>query len=124
MGAEPAPLDGTVVLLVEDNELVRRALARTLAAVGCIVVEALDAHDAQRRLEAGLAPAVLLTDVRMGGDLDGVALARWVAEHRPGVRVLFQTGDADATDLPFPVLRKPFGLEELQHVLAGLLRGA
>lgn len=122
MGAEPGPLDGTCVLLVEDNALVRLALVRTLTALGCSVVEAIDAPDAQRRLEDGLAAAVLLTDIRMKGDLDGVELARWVAARRPEIRVLLQTGHTDATDLPFPVLRKPFGLEDLERAITSLLR--
>lgn len=121
MAAERVALEGVVVLLVEDNPLVRRALARTLAAVGCTVVESPDAQDARRRLEEGFAPAVLLTDIRMAGDLDGIELARWAAAHRPAVRVLLQSGHTEATELPFPVLRKPFGLEELHDALTRLL---
>lgn len=122
MVADRLRLDGVHVLLVEDNPLVRRALARTLSALGCEVVESADAYDARRRLEEGLAPAVLLTDVRMSGDLDGIELARWVSAHRPAVRVLLQSGHTDATALPFSVLRKPFGLDELRAALARLLR--
>lgn len=123
MVAERSAPAGSSVLLVEDNALVRRALARTLLAIGCSVVEAADASDARRRLEAGLAPRVLLTDIRMGGTLDGLELARWAADHHPAVRVLLQSGHTDATALGFPVLRKPFGLDELQAALAQLLDG-
>lgn len=124
MAAEPIALEGARVLLVEDNALVRRALARTLHTIGCAVVEAAGVDEARRLLDSGLQPSVLLTDIRMGGALDGVELARWAAAHRPEVRVLLQSGHTDARSLEFPVLRKPFGMDELQDALTRLLAGA
>jgi two-component system, cell cycle sensor histidine kinase and response regulator CckA len=61
---------GDLVLLIEDDALLRRAVTRTLTDAGCRVVEATDGADGLARLEKGLAPDVVITDLvmpRMGG---------------------------------------------------------
>jgi len=98
-GREPAARDGSpmpgtgyLVLLVEDDEMVRRLASRSLRAVGYEVVEAGDGDEALRVFQ-GRADDVdlVLSDVvmpRMGG----VELARALREIRPSVRVLLMSG--------------------------------
>jgi DNA-binding response OmpR family regulator len=69
------------VLIVEDDEALRRILARQLRASGRTVVEATSAEQAGRLLEDGVRPGVVLLDLNLPGEtgwdfLRGPALAR------------------------------------------------
>ena len=71
------------VLLVEDEVLISMTLAEELADAGFDVTEASTAEAAMAALaataEAALPPPILVTDMNLGGDMDGLAL---VAELR------------------------------------------
>jgi CheY-like chemotaxis protein len=101
------------VLLVEDNEHLRRMIARSLGVLGCKVAQAANAEDALRQIEGGQACDLLLSDLRMPGDVDGVALADRVVALRPGTRVLLQTGYYENLSERYPLLHKPYTLDEL-----------
>ena len=79
------------ILLVDDQELVRMGFRMVLEAESDLVVvgEAGDGASAIR-LAAGLAPDVVLMDVRMPG-LDGIAATRAIVEANPGCRVIILT---------------------------------
>jgi PAS domain S-box-containing protein len=113
----PVPVPGRTVLLVEDEDRVRRIAARCLERVGYRVLPVADGEDALR-LAAATGPIdLLLTDVVMPG-LSGPRLAEQLRAARPGLPVLFMTGfsgelsDALAA-LPGSLLRKPFTPELL-----------
>jgi PAS domain S-box-containing protein len=94
--AQAAPLVGgdETVLLVEDEEAVRRVVRKTLAGAGYHVLEARRASEALEHLAGHPGPVhLLLTDVVMPG-MSGVELARRVGTLRSGVRVLFFSGYA------------------------------
>lgn len=76
------------VLLVEDDPLVRLVAAEVLAEGGYLVVEVEDATEALAYLGRGNVPDVLVTDVRMPGPIDGIALAGIVATRWPQVGIL------------------------------------
>ncbi len=116
------PANGLVrarVLVVEDEELVRRMAQRTLERVGYHVTTARSAEEALDLVRGGLPPFdLLLTDIVMPG-MNGRDLARTIANERPGIRVLLMSGYAhfralferQADDTPF--LQKPFTVEQL-----------
>ncbi|MBS0374864.1 MAG: response regulator [Proteobacteria bacterium] len=108
------------VLLVEDHASLRQVLVATLEMLGYRVTAYASGTEALAALEAGAAPDLLLTDVRMAGVPDGLALATWVRDHRPGTPVLLQTGYTRLPTGGFPVLQKPFTPEELRRALAAL----
>jgi len=95
-GCEGAMGEGVqVVLFVEDEYLVRVTIAEELRDAGYEVVEAGNAAEAMRVLEAPSQRVdVLLTDVQMPGTLNGLQLARWSREHRPDVVVSIWSGAA------------------------------
>lgn len=64
------------------------AIADALRDAGCTVVEAGSAAQALAAIQSGIAPDVLFTDVRMPGDMDGVALADHLARAMPKLRVI------------------------------------
>ena len=126
--AEPEagpPGRGEVVLLVEDDALVRGALAATLRELSYEVVEAADADAALALLDGGAAVDAIFSDVTMPGAMDGAGLAHAARARVPAMPVVLATGHLGALDgRPLPpgvvVLRKP--LE--QGAIAAALRRA
>jgi signal transduction histidine kinase/ActR/RegA family two-component response regulator len=93
----PVPKDdprgnGEVVLLVEDEPLVRALGARLLRRLGYSVLEAKDGDTALALVQPGTRVDLLLTDVMLPGQLTGLKLADELARRRPGLRVLFASG--------------------------------
>ena len=114
------PLDGAQVLVVDDDELIRLAVAATLEQEGCTVTMAEDGADALRRLEEAL-PDLIVSDVMMP-DVDGLSLvARVRANPRTqGIPLIFLTSKRASGDVIAGLelgaddyLSKPFRPEEL-----------
>jgi CheY-like chemotaxis protein len=81
-----------VVLLVEDEPLVRMDAADVLEHAGFEVIEAADAGAAQAALESRDDIHVLFTDVQMPGPMNGLELAWLVHDHQPHICVLITSG--------------------------------
>jgi len=110
-----------VVLLVEDEPLIRMMLAEELKDAGYHVLEAANGEEALLLLGARPDVAALVTDVRMPGDLDGFAVAREAAALHPGIAIIVASGHAAPVlgDLPTSALfmRKPFATTSLVNQL-------
>jgi two-component system, cell cycle sensor histidine kinase and response regulator CckA len=112
---EPVAGRGERILLVEDQEAVRTAIRRSLADSGYVVLEAAGSAEAMELAQRETARIdLLLTDIVMPR-MSGIELARWVAEIRPGIAVVFMSGyTADflnrqgTTTSSEQILRKPF----------------
>ena len=121
-------MDGTRVLLVDDEFSSAEVLALVLAGEGYQVVVAADARQALERLDEA-APQLLVADFMMPG-MNGADLARAIRE-RAGygeLPVLLISGAPEAALKAYrpqydAFLRKPFGLEEFLQVLQRLSRG-
>ncbi|MBI1685929.1 hybrid sensor histidine kinase/response regulator [Caulobacter hibisci] len=127
--APAADLSGLRVLLVEDDASVRAITEGALLEMGCAVVVAEHGPAALALLEVETEPFdVLLSDLVMPGGVSGVELARAVVQRAPDTAVLLTTGYAGdrlaaaLEDLPWPVLRKPFRIEQLARALAESVR--
>src|ERR1700722_10197160 len=81
-----------VVLLVEDEILVRSFVAECLRDEGYRVIEAANAMEAKAVLVSGATVDVLFTDWQLPGDMDGVELARWIDREHPGMTLLLTSG--------------------------------
>ncbi len=77
-----------VILLVEDDVLVRFATAELLREEGYVVLEAVDASEALELLGSGHPLDLVLSDVRMPGEMDGVALTYAIKDLRPNLPVV------------------------------------
>ena len=93
----PAPPDvasgtGELVLLVEDDEMVRAFARQQVQSLGYRVVEAANGAEALVRLQAHADVAVLFTDVVMPGGMSGRELADAARALRPGLPVLYTSG--------------------------------
>ncbi len=98
-GGEPA---ATVILVVEDEALVRMVVSDTLADAGYRVIDAVSADDALLLLGLRADVEAVVTDVQMPGKLDGFALARIVAERWPAIGIVVSSAHAQPApgDLP------------------------
>jgi len=91
MQAKPANSRG-VVLIVEDEPFVRLMGADLLAEAGFEVLEARNACEALRILEATPEVRVVFSDVEMPGSLDGLGLAHHIRQRWPRIGVLLTSG--------------------------------
>lgn len=122
--APPLPADGAAskfVLLVEDDPDVRQVVRRLLIGLGHRVVEAGDAAEALQMIDAVPDLEVLLTDVMMPGEMNGITLARVAQARRPEMTIALVSGHVgdSLSSNGFPLLRKPFTPEELAAVIEG-----
>ena len=112
---------GRVLLLVEDELVLRMSVARGLERQGWRVRQAPDGEAAMRRLAAER-PAVMVSDIRMPG-LDGIGLTEAARAMWPGLPVLLTSGYADeearaaVPRLGVGFLAKPFTVRTLNERL-------
>jgi CheY-like chemotaxis protein len=93
-GGEPSPRpgQGQLVLVVEDEALVRQLAVNMLQSLGYRTLEADTAAAALQILEAAPQVVALFTDVVLPGGESGVDLARTAQQRRPDLKVLFTSG--------------------------------
>lgn len=111
------------ILLVEDDELVRRFAETQLRKLGYSVLTANNGPEALAILRERNGIDLLFTDILMPGGVNGFELADTARLSRPGLRVLFTTGfsdhiiaEHDRSDRDV-FLRKPYRRAELVHKL-------
>ncbi len=115
-----------LVLVVEDEILIRMNSVDIIRDLGFDVIEAVDADEAVSLLEAVPGIEVVFTDIQMPGSMDGLLLASVVRNRWPPVALLIASGRErpSAADMP-PGARfipKPYSRYELGeqlHALAG-----
>ena len=114
------------VLLVEDDERIRRLLLRALDRGGYRVLAAPRGEEALRIVGGEERIALLMTDVYLPG-MRGDELARRAEALRPGLPVLFSTGCSQVTAASLPsggrraLLCKPFTMEQLLAAIQDLI---
>lgn len=110
-----------LVLLVDDEELVRSSTSDMLVEMGYSVEEVGSAEEALRKVRDGLRPKILITDHLMPG-MTGTELARVIWERHPDMPVLLISGYAEdqGVDLDIPRLTKPFRRSDLSASLTDL----
>jgi two-component system cell cycle sensor histidine kinase/response regulator CckA len=111
-----------VILVADDEELVRNLVGAIVRADGyhvLIASDGIEALDLSRRYAGHI--DLLISDFEMPG-MTGVELANAVAIKRPKTKVLLISGSADI-EIPhgFHFLRKPFVVDALRQRIAGLL---
>ncbi|WP_085316199.1 PAS domain-containing hybrid sensor histidine kinase/response regulator [Derxia lacustris] len=122
--AAAAPSCGSV-LLVEDDDAVRRMVEGLLADLGLRVLAAGAGDAALALVDAGVPIDLLVSDIGLPG-LDGHQLAAEVRQRRPGLPVLLMTGYAERAEaLPArcEIIAKPFDAERLAAQVRRLLAG-
>jgi CheY-like chemotaxis protein len=127
----PAPISETpgrpLILLVDDDPVVRLTLARALTDGGYDVRTAADGQAAITILEGlGTLPAIAITDLQMRGG-SGEELARTLTRRYPDLPVIFMTAYLAlyrTSYLPGPILEKPFRADQLCELIRSVLTAA
>jgi CheY-like chemotaxis protein len=121
------PRGSETILLVEDEDDVRRIVGRLLEDLGYRVVPVSDPREASARMRDAGDVQLVLTDVVMP-HMDGRTLCSQLREARPGLKVLLMTGytpDEDlrtgSSSMEIPLLQKPFRPEQLARKLREVL---
>jgi two-component system, cell cycle sensor histidine kinase and response regulator CckA len=125
---EAQPQNRATILVVDDEEMVRRLAARMLVTFGYRVLEARSGQEAVRLLRRGAHRIDgVLTDVAMPG-IGGRELGETIARCWPQIRVLYMSGFAakqmvnnGALDPSVPFIQKPFTSEQLGRRMRELL---
>jgi CheY-like chemotaxis protein len=108
-----------VILVVEDQAIIRMGAVQMLEEAGFAVVDASNADDAMRILELRDDIRAVFTDINMPGTLDGLRLARAVRGRWPPIHLLLTSGLISPNQEEFPAdgrfIRKPYRAE---HVIA------
>ena len=114
-----------VVLIVEDEFLLRMDAVDMIAGAGFEVVEAANADQAIQVLEARRDITVVFTDIQMPGSMDGLKLARAVRGRWPPIKIVATSGHLNVgqTDLPEGgrFLPKPYNPMQVEGVLRELI---
>ena len=115
----------TTVLVIEDEILIRAAVAEYLRKSGYIVIEAAHAAEAVTLFGAGEPIDVVICDVDMPGTMDGLGLAGWIKQHHCTRPVLLTSGRGIAVQpaerLAFSFVSKPYRLQVLAERLKLML---
>jgi signal transduction histidine kinase/CheY-like chemotaxis protein len=114
--AAPPKVQGKIrILMVDDDDMVRQALALQLTEEGFETITASDAPDALRLLDEGVQFDVLLTDMVMPHGVNGAELAVEVRKRLPGARVILSTGysEHEVAHEGALLLRKPYTTQQL-----------
>jgi CheY-like chemotaxis protein len=96
------------ILVVEDEPLIRFAIAEALRQEGACVVEAATADEAWQYLSGGEPVDLIFTDHRMPGSMTGAQLAARVRRQYPSIEVIVTSGAFDASEWTEPIKKKPY----------------
>jgi two-component system, response regulator PdtaR len=117
---EPDP----IILVVEDDVLIRAATAQYLRGSGFDVLEAVNVDEAVKILQVNKDVRVVFTDVRLPGARSGIDLLEIVQRDFPHAKVLFTSGIVRADELAdkdITFIRKPYFLFEVERHIKALL---
>ncbi|AXJ94585.1 MULTISPECIES: response regulator [unclassified Sphingomonas] len=109
------------ILVVDDQALLRVHANLALEEAGFAVLEASDAQEALDLLEREPKVVAVFTDVRMPGDVDGLALAHRLRADRPELKIVVTSGACRIPDADLPpggvFVAKPYTAAQITRVL-------
>jgi CheY-like chemotaxis protein len=134
-GQTPSARDDThatvarpVILIVEDDTLLRMHAAEMIEEAGFEVLEAQNADEAIKLLEARMDIAVVFTDIDMPGSMNGLKLAHAVANRWPPIRIVATSGHFQMRDGDLPAgglfIAKPYLSQQILSTLRKLAQAA
>ena len=111
----------TVVLVVEDEPLIRMETVDMVEAVGYVAIEAANADEAIAILESRNDIQLVLTDIDMPGSIDGLKLAHAVRKKWPPIAIVVVSGKTVVDSADLPAEAKFFSKPYDRAVVAGAL---
>ena len=125
MNSTPAGKSTPVVLIVEDEPLLRMLAVEVVEEAGFVAIEARDADEAVVLLESRADITLLFTDINMPGSMDGLKLAHAVRDRWPPIKILVVSGKQrlQSSDLPSNsyFVGKPYQASALVEELRSLV---
>jgi two-component system, response regulator PdtaR len=113
-----------VVLIVEDEALVRLTAVGMIDEAGFEALEATNADEAILLLEARRDITVVFTDIEMPGSMDGLRLAEAVRGRWPPIKIIATSGRYVVRDGDLPsgglFLAKPYSSDQISSALRNL----
>ena len=107
-------MDDRVCLVVDDEPVIRKYLRLILQRIGIQSIQADNAVEALRILQKhGDQISLVITDIKMPGDMDGIDLASSVQNSFSNLPVILISGFVDQVLAGFTFLREPFMADEL-----------
>ncbi|WP_312017491.1 response regulator [Bradyrhizobium sp. AUGA SZCCT0431] len=98
-----------VVLVVEDEMMLRMRVVDMVEDAGYVPVEAVDADEAMAILRSRSDIALMLTDVQMPGSMNGLQLAHAVRENWPPIKIILASGQLKLSGSEIPLDSRFFG---------------
>tara|TARA_R110000751_G_scaffold175140_1_gene281393 strand:+ start:143 stop:634 length:492 start_codon:yes stop_codon:yes gene_type:complete len=115
-----------VVLIVEDEPLIRFTMLDALEEVGHVVLEAANADEAMVLLRNRTDVDIVFTDVNMAGSMDGIQLAQRVRALRPHIGIIITSGVVRLDPMLLPTrtffLPKPYQHDTVLTAVHSLLQ--
>jgi CheY-like chemotaxis protein len=122
------PVVPIVVLVVEDEMLLRMRAVDMVEDAGFTPVEAVDADEAVAILESRSDVAMLFTDIQMPGSMDGLRLAHAVHERWPPIKIILVSGQLKPANIAIPAdsrfFGKPLEAKEMIAEMRNMIRNA
>jgi two-component system, response regulator PdtaR len=118
----PRAAVGTV-LVVEDETLIRAAIAEMLRDCDLRVVEAANADQAMALLRTGVGVDLVFTDIEMPGAMDGAEFGRRLRAEFPALKLILTSGGSRRPDggCDAPFIAKPYRFAEVARRLKAAL---
>jgi CheY-like chemotaxis protein len=98
-----------VILVVEDEMVLRMRVVDMVEDAGYTPVEAVDADGAVEILESRTDIALMMTDIQMPGSMDGLGLAHAVHERWPSIKIIVVSGRLTRPNIDLPADSHFFG---------------
>jgi CheY-like chemotaxis protein len=119
------PIVPAVVLVVEDEMLLRMRAVDMVEDAGFTSVEAVDADEAVAILESRSDIALVFTDIQMPGSMDGLKLAHTVHRRWPPIKIILVSGQLKPANADIPADSRFYGkpleakemITELQNMI-------
>jgi two-component sensor histidine kinase/FixJ family two-component response regulator len=115
----------SVVLVVEDELMLRMRAVDIVADAGFTPIEAINADEALRILEGREDISVLFTDIQMPGSMDGLKLAHLAHKRWPHIKIILVSGQIAVTDEDKPddskFFPKPIEIQQMILELQGMV---
>jgi DNA-binding NtrC family response regulator len=117
-----APHEDAVVLVVEDEAFLREDVIDVLEREGFAALRAANVHEALAVLDQRPGIQAVFTDIQMPGRLDGIDLARHLADRRPEIAVLVTSGRSYNAPDDLPAASRFIPKPYMPRAVASILR--
>lgn len=106
--SKPQKLRMIQILIVEDEYIIALNLQENLESLGYTVIDIVDSAEAAIEKASKLRPNLILMDIRLGGEMDGIQAAEQIW-HNLQIPIIYLTGNSDKNTVDRATLTYPFG---------------